>query len=236
MTDNLVDTHLACLRANWPDALQTFASTYPKLIDIPRDLSGQLLSLSHGYPLCELIEPEMKEESSYFLKVAGFSFREAPIFHHCMGEIENINTLRLFLREIPARVKWGLRVLFERDLTAQIELYPWREMDQSSEFRCFISDGNLVGISQYDSDFALPIVDAQARQIERALRSFVSSVLPNLHIPTLSLDVHFEHGLNASSLKLIELNPFGQSTDLCLFGGAGTEAFDGRFLYCRDQE
>jgi len=231
VTSSTVEAHIACLRSNWPHALDRHSLGAPKLINVPDHMASQLLSLIHGYPLCELVEPELDGEGSVFLKVAGFSFREAPIFHHSAGKIDSVNTLRLFVREIPARIRWGIHVLLDRKIPAQIELHPWLEIEPALEFRCFIRDGELVGISQYDADSYFDEVASQASVLEEALGSFVASFIHDLHIKTCAADVCFLRTPAGMSARLVELNPFVKTTDKCLFSSLPDSYFDGRFLY-----
>lgn len=231
MTAEATEAYIACMRGNWPDALILHSGRAPLLIDIPSELTEQLLHLSNAFPLSGLIEPKLEDATPTFLKIAGFSFRELPIFHMTEAKIDDVSTLRLYLRELPSRVRWGLSKLRSQHAIAQIELHPWRKIEPELEFRCFIREGKLVGISQYDADSYFAEVVAQASSLEEALRSFVAGFIDDLHIDTCAADICFLRTPAGMSARLMELNPLVGSTDKCLFSGLPDSYLDGRFLY-----
>ena len=105
------------------------------------------------------------------------------------------------------------------------------------EFRCFVKERTLVGISQYHCRQLrhYPEIEEHARSIECAIRSFTVEVLPLLHLDDLVLDVFLETEERQTSqpfsVKLLDVNPFFPKTDACLFSWRSGGDFDGSFRF-----
>jgi hypothetical protein len=79
------------------------------------------------------------------------------------------------------------------------------------EFRCFIRDRKVVGITQYHYHDLFPQMAAEREQIAVRIQRFLdSSILPVLHLDTVVVDVWLR-----DDPLLIEINPYGLS-DPCL--------------------
>ncbi|TPX36690.1 hypothetical protein SmJEL517_g01389 [Synchytrium microbalum] len=91
----------------------------------------------------------------------------------------------------------------------------WYEYAPSMEFRCFVFDGRLLGISQRDNnyyEFLRPMHD----DILSAVQKFISlSVSKKFPVATYVVDVY----LYRTNLKvsIIDFNPFRYATDALLF-------------------
>jgi len=226
--------HIACLRANWPAALALHGGRPPKLIDMDSELVDSLIDLPHGFGLCGPLEPELAENAPFFLKVAGFSFHDRPIFDLTRGLIEDVDSLRLLVRELSPRMRWSLAALRREGLTPQLELHPWREIEPHLEFRCFFRNGDLVGLSQADPTRVFPELAADPRRFEMELRTFVGAFIDDLHIEDTAADVYFLRMHGALSPRLMELNPLVDGTGPGLFPSLSPASLDGSFRYRSD--
>jgi hypothetical protein len=107
-------------------------------------------------------------------------------------------------------------------------LRPYREFPRWTEFRLFIRNRAIVGISQYHLDRRYPEILNHAEAIRQALAAFNHRLLPALHQDTIVADVAVDPAGQALPL-LIELNPFVARTGPGLFSWAGGGNFDGSF-------
>lgn len=101
-----------------------------------------------------------------------------------------------------------------------VDLQPWQE------FRCFVRDGQVTGISQYDymKRQHYPQLQRDKTLYANAITLFLNKrVLPSLHIPNAVVDVYVTvEGMRSgrgrkASARLLEINPYFELTDPCLF-------------------
>ena len=198
--------HVACLRANWPEPLSALATPAPELIALDHDTVAELLDKPHGFALLDLLEPRLAESAPMFLKLAGFSFRGMPVFYGTDGRIATVADLRSYCSELPPRMIWSLRHLQYFGVTPQAEIHPWRQIDPDSEFRLTVRDRALTGITHYRSG------DAAPRDVQRwtvsVLSAFATTVIPELHIGTVVIDVILDRTAGGDDISILELNPF----------------------------
>ena len=89
----------------------------------------------------------------------------------------------------------------------------YREED---EWRCFIKMNKLIGISQYHHkyDIGNRFKSTSADGMRNAIMRYINtSIIPNLHIDDAVVDIY----MSEDGPKLIEINPFCNMTDPCLF-------------------
>ena len=90
------------------------------------------------------------------------------------------------------------------------------------EFRCFVKDGDLIAVSDYD--YTKPneylLMDSVAKKIRLDINDFHHDLQQRMEIETYVFDVVF----TGADFTLIEVNPYGLS-DPCFFGSyANVEA------------
>lgn len=132
------------------------------------------------------------------------------------------------------------RIQFDLALAARNHYQPvlflrrWQDIPAWAEFRCFMRERRLIGISQYDCvnlGRCQSIVE-RADDIRRAIEAFFLRFRTAVHIDTVVFDVFLtaaeQHLATALSVRLLELNPFIDKTDRCLFQA---DEFDGSFRY-----
>ena len=103
-----------------------------------------------------------------------------------------------------------------------VEIPPW------AEFRCFMQQRQLVGISQYDYRVRHAEIAVQAVEIEAALGDFFPCFRDASHLDDAVYDVFLDPTAE-TGVRLLELNPFFELTDPCLYDWA--EDFDRGFRY-----
>lgn len=133
--------------------------------------------------------------------------------------------MRLLL-ETSERVNDDLLEAVAQDYSPWIWVRAWQDIEPWQEFRCFVRDGQLIGISQYDymERRFFPQLARDRSLYASAIMVFLRKrVLPVLHVPSAVVDVFVTvegmpsgRGRKASA-KLLEINPYFDLTDPCLF-------------------
>jgi hypothetical protein len=126
----------------------------------------------------------------------------------------------------------------EADVPLQIHVRRWATIQPYAEFRCFMRDRRLVGISQYSyqEEAISPEIVVNAKSIEASIKNFFGYFVHRSHLDSVVFDVAFvgESPYWPIVPELIELNPFtveAFGTDPCLFRDNN---FDGSFRYLGD--
>lgn len=112
----------------------------------------------------------------------------------------------------------------------------WIDIEEYFEFRCFMKDRKLVGISQYQYNKTYLEVINQADSIEWVIQSFFPKFQSVCELDDVVFDVFLKYkkrfdGNTAWEVKLLEINPYFEMTDPCLFDWRKPEEFKGQFLY-----
>ena len=113
----------------------------------------------------------------------------------------------------------------------------WQPIRKAGEFRCFIRNRKLAGISQYhfmgydessrkNKPLAFAEVFGRKEEWKALLADFIATeIIPNLHVDHLVVDLWVDH---MRKVTLIEINPYGLS-DPCLFSYDELEKAEGEF-------
>lgn len=134
------------------------------------------------------------------------------------------------------RVYQDLQLAIAQNYQPTIVLRPWVDMPQWSEFRCFQKAGELTGISQYYHREFHPEVATNHSGIVWAIQKFHERLfVPACHLQDVVFDVFVKRSASDNvrryEVKLLEINPYWDLTDPCLFNWNKPEEFDGRFKY-----
>lgn len=90
----------------------------------------------------------------------------------------------------------------------------------------------MIGVSQYQHQSSFPDISANEYAIKASLSDFSRDLLDALHTETVVADVFVERQEKGRfRTTLIELNPFIQRTDPCLYSWKNGGDFDGGFRY-----
>ncbi len=135
------------------------------------------------------------------------------------------------------RVYYDLQMARYNNYTPYIVVRKWMPIEPWREFRCFIRNRRLVGISQYYKNKTYPEIQKQAKIIEQALRRKTDIVAFLLPAEDVIIDYIYKKPYKANKkivneTILLEVNPFLPYTDPCLFnwGKDRFEQFEFRFL------
>ncbi|XP_059119541.1 cell division cycle protein 123 homolog isoform X2 [Peromyscus eremicus] len=97
----------------------------------------------------------------------------------------------------------------------ELVLRKWCELIPGAEFRCFVKENKLIGISQRDYTQYYDHISKQKEEICRCIQDFFKK-----HIQYKFLDEDFVFDIYRDSrgkIWLIDFNPFGEVTDSLLF-------------------
>ncbi|MGL4309560.1 MAG: hypothetical protein ACRCSU_03655, partial [Paracoccaceae bacterium] len=112
--------------------------------------------------------------------------------------------------------------------------FAWRDIPAWSEFRIFVRDGRVIGISQADALGVFPELARHESVLEPALWRFTHALLPRLPMADVVVDVIAVMEPNLSCrIWLIELNPLVHRSDPGLFTWQFGGDFDGSFRFRR---
>jgi hypothetical protein len=142
-----------------------------------------------------------------------------------------------FMLDCSERIYEDLTLAIQHDYAPHIFVRQWMTIPPWSEFRCFMEDRKLVGISQYNylrGEF-FPEIVQYGGSIEWAIREmFFPEFRRVSHLDSVVFDVWVKRwtardNTSVWEVKLVEINPYFNLTDPCLF--AWGKAFDGGFRY-----
>ncbi len=118
---------------------------------------------------------------------------------------------------------------------AVLHLREWVDIPEWSEFRVFVHCSQIKGISQYFHRRRYAEITENITEINAVLFEFCASILPVLPLETVVIDVHLKRlpasPLTPADVALIELNPYAEGTDPCLFSWSDPDGFDGNLRY-----
>lgn len=123
--------------------------------------------------------------------------------------------------------------------TPHIWVRQWVDIPKWAEFRCFMQDRKLVGISQYYyRDGSFKEITEKADTLKWAIEQFFPEFSQLSHLDNVVFDVYLKQrpygDMTAWEVRLIEINPLFQLTDPCLFNWHKPEDFNGAFKYNRE--
>ena len=113
----------------------------------------------------------------------------------------------------------------------------WVDIPNEFEYRCFMKDRELVGISQYYYDKTYLEILNNAQAIEWTIQQFFPKFKKACELNDVVFDVFlkykkiFDDTISVWEVKLLEINPYFEMTDPCLFDWRKQEEFKGQFLY-----
>jgi len=151
--------------------------------------------------------------------------------------VNNANAAIALLTEESARIAFDLRLALRFNYPPHLFVRRWLDIPAWAEFRCFMKNRQLVGVSQYDCKNLGHCVEIaeQSGRIKAAIEAFFEVVRAASHLDEAVFDVFINVGEGAQdggiSVKLLELNPFSQETDPCLFSWRDGGDFDGSFRF-----
>ncbi|GKV94873.1 regulator [Pectobacterium aroidearum] len=162
-------------------------------------------------------------EHPVFLRFGGVSYHEET----CTRIESEVDVIRQ-LSTSSRRVASYLLDCLQSSTPVWLYLREWCDIPRWGEFRCFIRDRRVIGVSQYHCMEYFPFLKEKENEIRLQLIAFLQKLLPVLHVDSVVADVAMMYQGGEFSTVLIELNPFIQRTDACLFSWINGGDFNGR--------
>jgi hypothetical protein len=133
------------------------------------------------------------------------------------------------------RIYDDLQMQIAMEYPPSIWLRQGLELPEWSEFRCFMQDRKLIGISQYYYRTPYKEIAEDAGGIKWAIECFFNSLFQSrCHLDSMVFDVFVKRRGTQSCLyevKLLEINPFFPLTDPCLFDWNKPDDFKGQLRF-----
>ena len=210
---------LPCLYENWPIGLQSLSFRTESVPLAAGDIAALLDTFDNRFDQDALGQVEGRvnaaaapfADTGYYARLNSRSPKDS---FHASGKLSEFrcrtgaDVVSLFSgseRILDDLARWrrlsGCRILLREH----------RDIPPAQEWRCFIRDGEVAGISQYFYREHYPdLVRDREHTEERITRFLKSAVLPILHLDSVVVDVWL-----ADQPMVIEINPYGLS-DPCL--------------------
>jgi len=135
------------------------------------------------------------------------------------------------------RIRDDLELAKNYGYSPYIAIREWLDIPEWSEFRGFIRNRKLVGLSQYNYRSKKPYAEIMknASSIEWAIQRKSEYIADLLHMPDVVVDLFYKSKYygneTVSEVKVIEINPFDIWTDPCLFNWNKDKFEDFEFRY-----
>ena len=102
----------------------------------------------------------------------------------------------------------------ERGEVRSLCIRPFRHMEKAREFRLFIKDGELAGMSQYHLIRHFRRLPGRIEKYFLQAQKFVEKIKADLPEKTLCADIYFK---SSGEILLVDLNPWGEPTDPLMY-------------------
>jgi hypothetical protein len=138
------------------------------------------------------------------------------------------------MRQANPRVSGVIRRGLQDGQALSLFIFPWLPIPQWAEFRVFIRQGELAGMSQLHSDQAFAQIAQHEAAIKLALDAFVTAALPRIKQPDVVMDVLAEPMAGGGfRIRLVDMALLGPRSDTGLFSWEKAGDFDGSFRFRR---
>ena len=222
---------------DWNDTL--LKHSFPLyIIKIPKDLFSQTIELLDGHTE-ETFNKVVKEyelllgdkvSNSFFAKLITRSPKDFLYDENNFGKPLPLTSVYEMLHAFTSSMRTFDDMCLLRYLDVpQLVIRPYINFHPQDEYRVFINQKKIVGISQYYYSETFPLLSDPKIAIldESTIRKFVNEiVIPNFKIDNYIADIVI--GTDGRETVILEANPWGIS-DPCLF--VDYQSFDDSFRY-----
>ncbi|GKW31814.1 hypothetical protein PEC730217_05940 [Pectobacterium carotovorum subsp. carotovorum] len=229
--------HQATFIENWPKDIQALSCLSEGFELHERDviaIGANTHDFMNARGLLEkpIFSAQLREDVEYALSVlnrpAFLRFGGVSYHDDALSRLETVDGVIDQLSVSNRRVASYLWDCLQSSTPVWLHLREWRDIPRWGEFRCFIKEGKVVGVSQYHCLEYFPFLKEKENGIRLQLIAFLQKLLPVLHVDSVVADVAMMYQDGEFSTVLIELNPFIQRTDACLFSWINGGDFNGR--------
>lgn len=137
----------------------------------------------------------------------------------------NDNPFR-YLLSASERIADDLYLAIQNEYSPHLFIRKWQDIEPWAEFRCFMRNRKLEGVSQYHYfDGSYKEICDNHRNIAATISRFFDKFSTISHLDDVVCDVFLKN----EEVRLLDLNPYTNITDPCLFEWAAS--FDRTFRY-----
>ena len=219
----------ACLTSHWAPPL---ADLLPEFVPLPLSLADQaaLFDAAFGVAPAPEISEALQADIDLALPALGGSghLRLEPCSLKTLAGVPRIRSgaeAAMALSNPNGRVAQLLGWAESGVTDPALYLFAWHDIPAWAEFRLFVVEGRMMGITQYHCHRSYEEIRTRPRDIEAPLRKMGDALIKAAPLPRFSADVFLTEDLTA---RLIELNPLVRGLDCGLFPA---QDFDGGFRY-----
>lgn len=209
---------------DWGETFETFPQN---CIEVRDALIRKLDSALRAFPL------------GAFVKLGSRSPKDALNWsssHNVVnGQIKKGRDAFGTLTACSERISDDLHFQLMNDYQPWIWLREGLDLPKWSEFRCFMKDRELVGISQYFAREWFEEIAAHVEEIKQAIKAFFFEQFRSAsHLDSVVFDIFVRRRQDHTlEVRLLEINPFCILTDPCLFQWNELERNSSEFRYSR---
>ena len=227
---NVFEEGIPTFIENWPMALRKLSMPS---FDIPLNqkealaLGSNISELNVMFPppagqdisgITKRIDYKIKHDikGSAFVKLGSRSPKDSWRGHKHGFRVNSGAEAIELLTDCSERIADDLLNAIACNYIPRIWVRRWVDIPRWTEFRCFVYKGELIGISQYFYGEYFPEIAEYHDNIKTSIHKYFEGfVKPACHLDTVIFDVNIT--AHNSCSHLIEINPFSQFTDFCLY-------------------
>jgi hypothetical protein len=179
--------------------------------------------------LCNMLTVELAARGGHaFLRTSYGMLKENPFAYAPVSSLREIESV---LRWPDARFRRFVMDRLNDGGDASLFLRDWVDIAPGHEFRGFVRDRRVVGVTQYPATQFAPDVVANAGVIRAAIALLFHQIMHLLPLDDVVIDLYVARTPQGYVARLIELNPMLPLTDAGLFSWRGGGDFDASFRY-----
>ena len=160
--------------------------------------------------IADLSQPMAEIPGNCFTCVDSCAPTDTERFAGKGGAVHSPESAWKFLLESPK-----VRAAAQAGLVSSICIRPFRNMTPAREFRLFIKDGRLKGMSQYHLIRHFRRLEGVKENLWNRCQLFINSISWRLPKDPFVMDIYFTSGYER--ILIVDLNPWGVPTDPLLF-------------------
>jgi hypothetical protein len=173
-----------------------------------------------------------------FVRLGSRSPKDSWELQKTGGKITSGQDPLRYLLDCSERIYEDLMLALQNNYSPYIWVRQWIDIPRWSEFRCFMKNRQLAGISQYNYLNNEVFSELDPGLCEWAIREFFKIFRDATALRDVVFDVFIKMRTIAPNsrdieVKLLEINPFFELTDPCLF--TWHTGFDGSFRYNKEE-
>lgn len=217
---------------NWPKALMhlSFSSVPTKLsLKEARALGAEIVEWGESFGTRDVMLVEKIKErlvkafrlvNPAFVRLGSRSPKDSWGGYKTAFKVTSPDEALKLLTDCSERMHDDLQLALREKYEPTIWLRSYCE-DLGYEIRCFIKDKKLIAASQYEHKGPVGDLNDHRRTIIASIINYMRmDFLPLLHIPDVIVDLavrKLDPDSNTHPITMIEINPFFEYTDPCLF-------------------